>query len=169
MTASASGTAVFVGSSSTIVLTMVAGSATANVMVTTPQAVTLSLTDSSSTGVDVSSTVTFQVASGAAVQYIIVTPSDGTVDAPISVTVQAIDQFDNIATSEERDVSLVAAKAAGEEQLLINIASGSGIVTLSNEKSERVPLSLLDTASTGLSVTSTAEAFFAPGTTVFLV
>ena len=41
-------------------------------------------------------------------QYVIVDPAAGTVDASHVITVQALDSFGNVATTETRDVTLLA-------------------------------------------------------------
>ena len=49
---------------------------------------------------------------GAAVRFVILDPVDGTAPGPILVTVQALDQFGNVASSENRDVTLLTTGSA---------------------------------------------------------
>jgi len=97
-----------------------------------------------------------------ATRFVIVDPTDGTVDAPIVVTVQATDDLGNIATDYQNDVTLVASGSATGEGL-VNIINGVGTKALSNTVVETVELSLSDTSSTGLNVASTQNVVFASG------
>ena len=69
-----------------------------------PETVTLSLSDTQGTGLNVSSTQTVIITTGTTVRYVIIDPPDGTVDNPILVTVQAQDQFGNVSLGESRGV-----------------------------------------------------------------
>jgi phosphotransferase system IIA component/3'-phosphoadenosine 5'-phosphosulfate (PAPS) 3'-phosphatase len=133
------------------------GSATGAV----PETVTLTLSDSEATGLDVSSTQNVVFSPGAATQYVIVDPIDGTVDAPIQVTVRALDQFGNIATSEFRDVTLLTTGSATGGGV-VNIVAGAGIRLIADQLAETVNLSLADLG-TGLDVSSTQDVFFGSG------
>jgi len=134
-----------------------------------PETVTLTLLDSQSTGLDVSSTQNVVFASGAATRYVILDPSDGTVGTPILVVVQAHDQFGNVATGESRDVRLdVSGSATGSGT--VNIASGVGTRSISNQVPEIVTLSLTDINATGLNVSSAQNVeFFVDVVTQFVI
>ena len=92
----------------------------------------------------------------------ILNPTDGTVDAPITVTVQAWDQFGNVATGESRDVTLLTSGSATGGGRVI-ISNGVGTRLISDETAETVSLTLADTEVTGLDVSSTQDVVFAPG------
>ncbi len=109
---------------------------------------------------------TFTVTSSApvATKFVIVQPADGTVDAPIVVTVKAEDALNNVVTNYQQDVTLlITGSATGGG--LINIVNGVGTTSISDQVAETVHLSLSDTQSTGLDVSSASTAVFAAGVT----
>jgi hypothetical protein len=124
--------------------------------------VTLTLTDSQGTGLDVSSTQDVVFGVGGATQFVILDPADGTVDAAITVTVQAQDQFGNLVPTEQRDVTLTASGSATGAGL-VDLVDGVGSLALSNTEPETVTLTLTDTQGTGLDVSSTQDVVFDPG------
>ena len=92
----------------------------------------------------------------------ILDPTDGTVDAPITVTVDALDNGDLKDVDYTLDVTLVtdgSATGAG----LVDIVAGTGSLDISDQVAETVTVSLLDTEGTGLDVSSTQDVVFAPG------
>eukprot|EP00729_Bicosta_minor_P004230 gene4230-26965_t len=110
---------------------------------------------------------TLQIAPGAPVEYFIVDPSDGSpadptvpgsTDNTLDITVQARDQYENVATTQEADVTVVLSGTArfhnGE---VAQITGGTGIVTIKDTVAEIVTVSLQDTANTGLDVFSTQQ------------
>ena len=127
-----------------------------------PETVTLTLTDSEGTGLDVtSSTQDVVFAAGATVRYVIIDPVDGTVGNPIPVTVQALDQYDNLAVAEQRDVTLnTSGFAIGGGQ--VNIIFGVGTRAINDFTPETVILTLTDSQATGADVSSTQDVVFAP-------
>jgi hypothetical protein len=128
----------------------------------TVELVTLSLQDTQGTGLDVSSTHDVSFGPGAAVQFFIQNPPDGTVGSPVPVTVEARDQFGNVATGESRDVTLVASGSATVSNGgLVDVASGTGSVNVDDTVAETVQLSLSDTEGTGLNVSSVQDVIFA--------
>jgi urease beta subunit len=137
------------------------GVGTRNITDAVPETVTLSLSDTESTGLNVSSTQTVVFAAGTATRFVIQDPADGTVDAPILVAVRALDQFGNVATGENRGVTLQASGSAFGG--FVNITNGVGTVLIDDQVAETVTLSLLDTELTGLDVSSTQTVVFAPG------
>ena len=141
------------------VVDIAAGVGTLDISDETPETVALSLTDSASTGLTVSSTQDVVFAAGAATEFVILDPTDGTTGTPITVTVQAQDQFGNVATAEDRDVTLVAdGDATGGG--LVAIVAGVGTLDISDSTAETVNLSLSDSESTSLTVSSTQDVVF---------
>ena len=117
------------------------------------------------TGIDdATSTLTVNAV---ATRFVIIDPTDGTVDASITVVVQAQDNLGRIITDYQNDVTLIASSTGGQvnaTSTLINIVNGSGTTTISNTIAETVSLSLLDSQGAGLNVaSSTQDVVFAPG------
>ncbi|HOF50495.1 MAG TPA: YDG domain-containing protein [Candidatus Colwellbacteria bacterium] len=89
-----------------------------------------------------------------ATRIVILQPSDAEVGSPITVTLRAEDNSGNLAASFNNVVTLLAtgsATGAGP----VNIVNGLGSVVLNNSVAETVTLSLIDSAGTGLDVSST--------------
>ena len=129
------------------------------------ETVNLSLTDSQTTGFDVSSTQDVIFAHGAATKFVIIDPTDGTVDAAITVTVQLQDQYGNVVTTgvdKDKDVTLNADGSATGDGL-VDIANGVGTKDISDQVPETVNLTLTDSAGTGFDVSSTQDVIFALG------
>jgi len=99
---------------------------------------------------------------GTTTRFVILDPADGTVDTPISVTVQAQDQFGNVVTTEGRDVTLTASGSASGDGV-VNIVNGVGTLAISNTVPETVTLALTDTQGTTLDVSSTQSVVFGTG------
>ncbi len=97
-----------------------------------------------------------------ATRFTILDPTDGTVDAPITVTIRAEDDSNNVDTTYQNDVTLVASSSATGEGL-VNIVNGLGTLNLSDTVAETVNLSLSDTEGTGLVVTSAQGVIFSAG------
>ena len=89
-------------------------------------------------------------------------PVDGTVDQAITVTLRVLDQYDNIVLAEHRDFILLTSSPTANGGT-VNIVNGQGTFALSNTKHEIVTLTLLDITATGLTVSSTQDVLFAPG------
>jgi hypothetical protein len=102
-----------------------------------------------------------------AAKFVILNPTDGTVDSPITVTVQAQDATNAIVTSYQDDVTLVASGSATGDGL-VNIINGIGTIQIANTVVETVALTLQDSQSTGLDVSSTQDVQFAVGATADL-
>jgi len=100
--------------------------------------------------------------SATATKFVIEDPTDGTVDNPITVTVRAEDNFGNVDTNYETNVTLVADGSATGDGL-VDITSGVGTKNVSDTVAETVNLSLSDTEFTGLNVSSTQNVVFAAG------
>jgi hypothetical protein len=126
------------------------------------ETITLSLSDTEATGLDASSTeeVEFEAAEAdGAVKFVILEPSGGTAGTPVTITIEAQDSEDQVDESYQNDVTLVtdgSATGAG----LVDIVNGVGTIEINDEVAETVILSLADTESTGLDVSSTQEVEF---------
>jgi hypothetical protein len=97
-----------------------------------------------------------------ATKFVIDNPTDGTVDAPITITIRAVNANDITDINYQNDVTLVASDSATGEGL-VSIVNGVGTLDLSNTVAETVDLSLSDTEGTGLNVSSTQDVVFFPG------
>lgn len=123
------------------------------------ETVNLSLVDSKSTGLDVSSTQNVVFAPTGATKFVILSPAGGTTGSPVTVTVEAQNGAGARATQENRDVTLVAdgsATGAG----VVDIVDGVGTINIGDAVIETVNLSLTDHLGLGLDVSSTATATF---------
>ncbi len=158
------------GGSPVTSVTIVAGNATANIWYYDEKAGTWTITASDNASApdgivgiaDGEDSVVVNPAPIVATRFVILPPSDGTVDAPVTVTVEAQDGSGNIDTSYTQDVTLTAdgsATGAG----LVNIVNGVGTLAISDTAAETVHLGLSDTEGTGLNVSSTRSVAFAPG------
>lgn len=102
-----------------------------------------------------------------AVKFVILQPSDSTVGTPVTVTVEARKQNNQVDTSYQNDVTLVASGSATGGGL-VDIVNGVGTREINDSVAETVTLSLSDTQSTGLDVGSTREVTFSsPGGVVW--
>ncbi|HTW96221.1 MAG TPA: GC-type dockerin domain-anchored protein [Candidatus Methylomirabilis sp.] len=97
-----------------------------------------------------------------ATKFIIVSPASGTVDAPITVTVEAVNDSNDVIPNYQQDVTLVVHGSASGGGL-VNIVNGVGTTTVTDHVAETAALSLSDTENTHLDVSSTANAVFAAG------
>ncbi len=100
-------------------------------------------------------------------KFVILPPANGTVDAPIMVTIEAQNNAGAIATTYQQDVTLLKSGSATGGGL-VNIVNGVGTTTISDMVAETVHLSLSDTQGTGLDVSSTQDVIFSPGATAQL-
>jgi hypothetical protein len=103
-----------------------------------------------------------------ATKFVILNPADGTVDSPITVTIQAQTATSTVVTTYQDDVTLVASGSATGDGL-VNIVNGQGTIQISNTIAETVVLTLQDSQSTGLNVSSTQDALFGVGAATDLV
>ncbi|MFA6495464.1 MAG: YDG domain-containing protein, partial [Candidatus Paceibacterota bacterium] len=104
---------------------------------------------------------TFVVAH-AATQFVILPSLAGTVDASTTVTVQAQKANGSVDTTYQDDVTLNATGSATGEGL-VNIVDGVGVLSLRDTVAETVHLTLADSQSTGLAVTSSQDIVFVAG------
>ncbi len=139
--------------SATILAADIASSGTSSITVTNP---------TPGGGTSNSLTLTVTAPAPSATQFVIIPPADGTVDAPITVTIEARLASGTVDATYNGGVTLnVSGSATGGG--LVNITNGTGTKNIADTVAETVDLSLTDTEGTGLSVTSTAQAVFAPG------
>lgn len=143
--------------------TFVNGLIVASVRDTVVETVTLSLTDSDSLGIDVSTTKAVDFTPGVAVEFVIVQPSTSSVDVPRVISIRAVDQFGNTATDFSEDVSLRVESDDFNFLQLVNINSGVGSLSFQVQKPQSIALSLVDSEGTGLIVTSTQTAIVTAG------
>ncbi|MFZ2038738.1 MAG: dockerin type I domain-containing protein [Minisyncoccia bacterium] len=100
-------------------------------------------------------------------KIVIASATDGTIDSPSLVTIEVRNVDDLLVSSFQEDVTLQASGLATGDGL-INIISGIGTTTISDENIETVSLSLEDTEGTGLNVSSTDSIDFGPGNSATL-
>ncbi|TRZ52543.1 hypothetical protein D4S03_03270 [bacterium] len=116
-------------------------------------------------GIRTDDTTSLTVTHGAATKYVILNPTDGTVDAAITVTVQLQDQFDNVVTTganKDDDVTLNANGSATGGGV-VNISNGVGTRDISDQVAQTVNLTLSNPVLVGANVTSTQDVIFAHG------
>lgn len=111
---------------------------------------------------DVTDYVTVDQAPIVATRFVILNPTNGTVDAPIVVTVQAQDDSGNINTTYQSDVTILATGSASGGGL-VDITNGVGTINISDMVAQTVNLTLSDTQLTNLNISSTQNVVFAPG------
>jgi hypothetical protein len=112
--------------------------------------------------IDDTDTVVVSPAPIVATRFVIAQPVNGTVDAPISITVQAEDLDGNVDTTYQNNVTLNASGSATGYGL-IDIVNGVGTIAISDMVAQTVNLSLTDSEGTGLVTSSTRSVVFAPG------
>ncbi|MFZ3044157.1 MAG: MBG domain-containing protein [Minisyncoccia bacterium] len=111
---------------------------------------------------DATDSVTVNAAPIVATRFVIEDPTDGTVDAPITVTIKAEDDSGNVDTTKNTGVFLnTNGSATGGG--LVTITNGVGTIAISDHTAQTVHLSLTDTQGTGLNVSSAQDVTFAPG------
>ena len=111
---------------------------------------------------DATDSVTVNAAPIVATRYLILPPTNGTVDGPISVTIQAQDANGNIDTTYQTDVTLNASGSAAGGGV-VHIVNGVATISLTDTAAQDVTLTLVDSQSTGLDVSSSRTVTFAPG------
>jgi len=120
-------------------------------------------TPDGSTGIiDATDSVTVDVAPIVATRFVILDPGNGTVDTPVTVTIQAQDAGGNLDVTYQNNVTLnTTGSATGGG--VVDIVDGVGTKIISDTATETVTLSLTDSQTTGLDVTSTANIVFSTG------
>ncbi len=100
-----------------------------------------------------------------AAKYVIIDPTDGTVDAAITVTVEIQDTHGNRVTTgaeTDKDVTLVTDLSATGEGV-VNITAGTGSLAISDQVAETVTLTLTAPVSGSLNIGSNQNVVFANG------
>ncbi|MDP3734881.1 MAG: hypothetical protein Q8R39_00430 [bacterium] len=97
-----------------------------------------------------------------AVKFFIVNPDDSTAGVPVTVTVEARKQNNQVDTGYQSDVTLVAGGSATGGGV-VDIVNGVGTRQINDLVAETVTLSLSDTETTGLDVSSTQTTIFSTG------
>ena len=111
---------------------------------------------------DDTDSVTVSAAPITATRFVIINPTDGTVDAPITVTVKAVDGSGNVDTSQNSGVTLTTDGSATGGGV-VTFVNGVGTIALSDRAAETVNLGLVDSQNTKLDVSSTQNVVFAVG------
>jgi len=96
-----------------------------------------------------------------AAKFVIVNPGPGTVGIPLVVTVRAEDNYGNVDVGYGVGVTLATTGSATGGGL-VNITNGVGAKTITDNVAETTALSLTDSQSTGLNVSSTQNVAFSP-------
>lgn len=123
--------------------------------------------------INISSTQDLYFKWGAPTRFTLVDPADGTVDNPITVTASARDAGNNLVLDYNGSVTIRVNRDAthdaylsGTQQKVLTFDGSTGIVTTNiyDQVAETVNIDLVDSAGTGLNVSSTQSVIFAPGT-----
>jgi hypothetical protein len=110
---------------------------------------------------------------GASTKFTIVQPlngdstdpsAPGSVDNSLSVAIKATDQYDNVASGEQRTVTLTATGSAIVANAgVVQFTNGQATIVVSDSVAESITLRLVDSASTGVDVTSSVVVTIAAG------
>jgi len=140
------------------VVTITNGSGSLAITSTVGETVNLSLTDSATTGLTVSSTqdVIFSVT---ATHFVIMNPSNTQTDNSSAVTIQAQNGSGGLDTGYSGGVTIVASGSATGDGL-VTLTNGVGTINISDSVAETVNLSLTDSQSTGFDVSSTGSIIY---------
>ncbi|MFZ3057633.1 MAG: hypothetical protein WA092_01160 [Minisyncoccales bacterium] len=111
-----------------------------------------------------SNSQTFEVTEVIPTKFVITNATNGTIDTPSIVTIQAQNNAGQLAATYQLDVTLVTNGSATGGGL-VNIVNGVGTANISDTVVESVHLSLQDSELTTLDVSSTADISFTPGVT----
>jgi hypothetical protein len=95
----------------------------------------------------------------AAVKFVILQPADSTVGTAVAVTIEAQKKNNKVDVDYQSDVTLVTSGSATGGGL-VDITNGVGTISINDFVAETVTLSLSDTQSTGLDVSSTQDVVF---------
>ncbi len=99
-----------------------------------------------------------------ATRFVILDPPSATVDAPVTVTIQAQNDAGSLDTSATSSVTLLTSLSATGGGL-VTLTNGVGTIQISDHAAETVALTLADTQGTGLNVSSVKNIVFAAGAT----
>ncbi len=111
-----------------VVVSVTNGVGSTNITDTYAETVTLSLIDSATTTLDVSSTQTVTFSPGVTAQYILNTPGNMTAGTRLGYTVTRKDQFGNLVTSGNETVYLYSS-AAGGLSAFYDASSGGNLIS----------------------------------------
>lgn len=109
----------------------------------------------------ITSIITSKGVGSTAIKFVILNPNDSEPETPVTVTVQAQNCLDAVLTSYQNDVTLIASGSVTGGGL-IDIVNGVGTAIINDMETESVTLSLSDTESTGMDVSSTQMVVFEP-------
>ena len=101
----------------------------------------------------------------AASKFVILDPGSGMVGVQFTITIQAQDSSNQLVTTYNGGVTLVATGTSVTGGGLANIVNGVGTSTVSTNVAQTVTLALSDTQSTGFDVSSSRLVTFSPGPT----
>ena len=128
---------------------------------------TVDLTIQPITGLNQTSSERFRVVQGAAVRYVLLPLTDGdpldptqlgSADTNFSVSIEALDQYDNLAVFEDDDVTITTTSSTTRHvtgSSLVDIRGGLGSTVIADTADETVTVGLADTEATGSAVVST--------------
>ncbi len=103
-----------------------------------------------------------------ATKFVIISSTSTTVDSPMNVTIQAQKPDGTVDVNYQKGVTLVTSGSAAGGGL-VTIVNGVGTMKISDTVPETVHLSLQDTQSTGLDVSSYQDIYFGVGSTAQFV
>ncbi|HEY9584279.1 MAG TPA: Ig-like domain-containing protein [Candidatus Paceibacterota bacterium] len=112
---------------------------------------------------DATDEVTVSVIPIVATKFIIIDPTDATVGDTVPITIKAVDNSNNVDTTYMTDVTLNTTGSATGGGIEVDIINGVGTINITDTVAETVTLSLSDTQSTGLDVSSTQDVIFSVG------
>jgi hypothetical protein len=142
---------------------LINGLATVSSMTTMSESVQLSLTDSFGSGLDVSSTKNLTFIPDVTTRYIFLETITTSVDNSMTVTLHALDQYNNIAAAEQLDAVVLSTGSVSGEGV-VNIQNGIGSIQIRNTIPENTILSLqADANRPSVAFVSTISAHWIPG------
>jgi len=136
------------------------GIGTINLTNSEAETIILSLADSGSTGLDVSSNQDLNFSVQGATKFVIIDPVDSSEGTYVTVIVQAQNDFGDIDYGYNQDVKLIATGSGPvivENSGLVNIQNGEGSIQVFSDIPQTVTLTLEDIESTGLNVIDTIQ------------
>ena len=142
---------------------IVAGVGFVNVTTTLAHTVLLSLLDSFSTHLAVSSTSSIQFLPDVTAKYVILQPTAGSVDDSFTIVIHALDRFNNLNPLETRSIRLVSSGSSFGFGV-VSVSNGMGSIVIRDHTPETVSLSLaLDGPLPSIDISSTRQLVIVPG------
>ena len=123
------------------------------------ETVTIGLSDTQSTGLAVTSTQDI-IFSGVLAKFVILNPTGTTVGQNASITIEVQDASNNLVATYQNDVTLDLRSATATGGGVVDIVNGTATVAITDTKVGTVSLSLSDSQSTGLDVSSSQNVNF---------